>query len=560
MSKERSIPKLEPKLAGQYNYAEWISMIEMALTIHDIGDGTIWDIVAGTLKSPVKIEASGTAGSSTGKAPATTLTNAEWTKANYFAILTMKKNCEISISAKIGITKDAHQAYKNLKANYEGKPVTDLGVLLASITKLTYDDRSSTIEEHIAEFERKWDFTAATLSTGEFTKKKFGNELKEIIEDDEAKAEFLLLTLPPLYNTLVENLRTNSTYTYGDIVRQLTLYVPGRQRGRRSRNEEETKESPVILKTEKKKDNGKRCDYCIGKGWKGLNHVESECYTKKREEKKDAKSKKTKEADEGSEDGVSICHITIRTIGGYVCEKMGKFQYDTATSHHTTNRRDLLRNIRKIDIEVTAHDGNTSTCSEMGTLVITYNGQQIRHPECLYHPTYSNLISGQRMGPHSLLVDNNRGLLTQKYRAEYKLEIDERGGMWITPEESHEDIRRKEKQRNAQTNSVSTEKETAISLHERYGHISYDTLRKLPEYAKGYTEKPTCKACEKGKATKPAAEDHSKSGNQIRTSRPLQRLHGDLVGPIKPITTSTQYEYLLVITDDYTRYMVTKPL
>ena len=338
MLKERSIPKLEPKLAGQHNYAEWISMIEMALTMHDIGEGTIWDIVAGTLKSPVKVEASGAAGSSTGKASASTLTDDEWTKAKYFPILTMKKNCEVSISAKIGINKDAHQAYKNLKAKYEGTTVTDLGVLLASITQLTYDDRSTTIEEHIAEFEKKWDFTAPTLSTGEFTKMKFGNAWKEIIEDDEANAEFLLLTLPPFYNTLVENFRMNSTYTYGDIVRQLTLYVPGRQRGQRTRNEEGTKENPVVLKTEKRekgKDNGKRCDYCIVKAWKGLNHVESECYTKKREDKKEAKSKKAKEKKESDDDGVSICYVKVK--GANAVEVENHFEYDTGTSHHTTN-------------------------------------------------------------------------------------------------------------------------------------------------------------------------------------------------------------------------------
>ena len=460
MSKERSIPKLEPKLAGQHNYAEWISMIEMALTMHDIGDGTIWDIVSGTLKSPIKIEASGASGSSTGKAPAnTTLTDSEWTKANYFAILTMKKNCEISISANIGITKDAHQAYKNLKANYEGKTVTDLGVLLASITKLTYDDRSSTIEEHIAEFEKKWDFTAATLSTGEFTKKKFGNALKEIIEDDEAKAEFLLLTLPPFYNTLVENLRTNATYTYGDIVRQLTLYMPGRQKGRRIRHEG-TQENPVVLKTKgEKKDNGKRCEYCIGKGWKGMNHVETECYTKKREEgKKKGKTSKTKVEKEESDDdeGASICQITIKRAGGHICEKQGKFQYDTATSHHTTNKKSLLEDIRKVHIPVRAHDGSITMCDTMGTLVIRHNNQTIRHEECLYDPTYSNLISGQRMGSHKLLIDNYKGLLQRKNGIEYKLEIDEHGGQWITPDDSHAEIK---------TMGIM---EQAKEIHERY--------------------------------------------------------------------------------------------
>jgi hypothetical protein len=55
-SKERSIPKLEHKLLGQYNYAAWIFSIEMCLTIHDHDVGksgyTVWDIVTGKLQQP----------------------------------------------------------------------------------------------------------------------------------------------------------------------------------------------------------------------------------------------------------------------------------------------------------------------------------------------------------------------------------------------------------------------------------------------------------------------------------------------------------------------------
>ena len=137
MSKDsaRSIPKIEPRLAGQHNYAEWVSSVEMALTMYDIGSHTIWDIVTGTCTSIPAAAASSTAGSSDpGKATATattTVTEAEWTKANYFAVLTMCTTCEPGALSKIGITKDAAQAYKNLKAHYEGKTVTDLGVFLA---------------------------------------------------------------------------------------------------------------------------------------------------------------------------------------------------------------------------------------------------------------------------------------------------------------------------------------------------------------------------------------------------------------------------------------------
>jgi hypothetical protein len=41
--------------------------------------------------------------------------------------------------------------------------------------------------------------------------------------------------------------------------------------------------------------------------------------------------------------------------------------------------------------------------------------------------------------------------------------------------------------------------------HERYGHISFDTLKSLPECLKFHT-KPRCEACEKGKATKPSTK------------------------------------------------------
>jgi hypothetical protein len=53
-SKERSIPKLEHKLSGQYNYAAWILSIEMCLIIHDVGKTgyTVWDIVTGKLQQP----------------------------------------------------------------------------------------------------------------------------------------------------------------------------------------------------------------------------------------------------------------------------------------------------------------------------------------------------------------------------------------------------------------------------------------------------------------------------------------------------------------------------
>jgi hypothetical protein len=74
--------------------------------------------------------------------------------------------------------------------------------------------------------------------------------------------------------------------------------------------------------------------------------------------------------------------------------------------------------------------------------------------------------------------------------------------------------------------------EAVKELHERYGHISYDTLRSLPE-CPNFEGKPRWDACEKGKAAKPPTLPRMQP---IRISRVLERLHCDLVGPINPIT------------------------
>jgi hypothetical protein len=67
-------------------------------------------------------------------------------------------------------------------------------------------------------------------------------------------------------------------------------------------------------------DNGKRCNYCINtKGWKGVGHTESECFTKKREEKNAVKKGKTREnytsnGDSDIEDAITL-NIRLMFIG-----------------------------------------------------------------------------------------------------------------------------------------------------------------------------------------------------------------------------------------------------
>lgn len=61
---------------------------------------------------------------------------------------------------------------------------------------------------------------------------------------------------------------------------------------------------------------------------------------------------------------------------GKVEIKSGYFQYDTATTHHTTNNINLLTDHQRSEYIVKGHDGSESVCKLKGTLVISHNGKK----------------------------------------------------------------------------------------------------------------------------------------------------------------------------------------
>ena len=88
------------------------------------------------------------------------------------------------------------------------------------------------------------------------------------------------------YAQLVQNIRSQRGYSYGDVVAKLKIYVP--QIGWKKKSHQGawtgSKTDPVVLKNEGPIESSKKCGYCIKvKGWRGIGHTESECRTKKRE-------------------------------------------------------------------------------------------------------------------------------------------------------------------------------------------------------------------------------------------------------------------------------------
>ena len=101
-----------------------------------------------------------------------------------------------------------------------------------------------------------------------------------------------------------------------------------------------------------------------------------------------------------------------------------------------------------------------------------------------------------------------------------------------------------------------------MDLHERYGHISFDTLKSLPE-GQIYHGKsaPRCEACIAGKSVKPqakASKGPDGKSAQIRSNKPLERIHADLIGPFTKEWLGKKY--VLTAMDDYTRYCTAIPI
>jgi len=254
----------------------------------------------------------------------------------------------------------------------------------------------------------------------------------------------------------------------------------------------------------------KKCNYCVGLGRPGLRQTEDECFIKKRAIKR-----------KREEDAI-VLQIKIGKHEG----PSGAYQYDTAASHHTTNELWRLANIETgLNLPVKGHNGTISICTTKGTAIFKHNGRTIKHLDCLYDPTYSNIISGQRMPEyHTLEIEGRTATLSSNHTAIYKMTRDTSGALWISPDQVEVQIARVTARAQAEV------QRRAQRLHEKYGHISFNMLKTLPEYRQlqlsNLPELPICQACQLSKTTKPAT--YANQG--IRTSRTLERLHTDCHG------------------------------
>ena len=561
-NQHKNIPKLKHKLAKASDFAGWTKALKMCLYEYDLHpdyDYSYWDLIQGefTRYRPAMFNYG--------------ISERLWNKATNFTMLVIRNNCEEGPHQLIRLCDTAAEAYNKLKTQYENKLVADLGVVLSGITKMEYKD-SIPIETYINSFEEKWENMVVTAGgTLKESHREFGNLLLGLGRNEMAKQEFLLSTFPThimKYGQLVQNLRTREDYTYADMIANIKQYAPqliwkkneDRQKGEAKSG---SKENPVILRTGqqltdrfgKPLDMNKSCGYCQNvKKWRGIGHTEQECKTKQREKEvknSQVKGVETLDLDDHQEGGVAVGRLFVRMlkIAGQTASQIsrkGWYEYDTGAQTHTTNEKKRLINPKTYTNGVQGHDGHITQAELIGDICLPHNGNQIILRNVLYSPHFSNLISGLRSAKRVSILERAEGKATLKIedKTVYQMEVDS-NGLWVKPDDLNVTILK-----------VTSNK--LQELHERYGHLSFPALKKLPETRDVPPEefaKAECIPCIKGKSTKPAAKPSDLS---TRTQEILERIHCDLLGPM-----STEWlgkKYVLTIIDDFSRYCIAIPI
>ena len=102
---------------------------------------------------------------------------------------------------------------------------------------------------------------------------------------------------------------------------------------------------------------------------------------------------------------------------------------------------------------------------------------------------------------------------------------------------------------------VTSPKESLQEIHEKFGHASISRISHLLDSSISQSERDSfeCKPCIMAKITKQPFKIKSKTVN-----KPFDRIHLDLIGPIKP-KSSLKHQFILMVVENHSGYLAGFP-
>ena len=238
---------------------------------------------------------------------------------------------------------------------------------------------------------------------------------------------------------------------------------------------------------------------------------------------------------------------------------------DSGASRHMTSDASILCNLRPTDMDITITFGNggTGKATAVGDV-------QLCTPDATFWLTNVLLIPEATEHLISVRYATQRGL-DFKFCAD-RCEIGREGQILAVAPSTGEAIYYLSGYSSSGSASAgytalaARSMETPRLWHERYGHLGFDNLARLPSMVTGITTTADefkaaastgtniCEPCVLGKQHRNPFQ-HSASA----ATQPLALVHTDVCGPL-PVTSLGGSRYFLTVLDDYSKYSFVQPL
>src|SRR5207302_249803 len=158
---------------------------------------------------------------------------------------------------------------------FEGRTRTHLSALLFNITNLKFDDRTTTLNDHIMAFENKWNILRQSTASAIMGTDSLAAGIKAFVNTDAWKATMMLATLPKIatYQNIINNMTsgiTDTTYATTIVRLRVPRICPSQSR------KDKLLEAPSAFST-----TNMFCGFCKKLGYPGISYNEVDCRAKK---------------------------------------------------------------------------------------------------------------------------------------------------------------------------------------------------------------------------------------------------------------------------------------
>jgi hypothetical protein len=523
-----------PRLTGQSNYVLWAGAWRLAFkSVH------WWEVIDGTTKKPT--------GEPTDpkeeKTPKNSLST--WIDVDDQSHAGIANTVEEHLLSSVIAASSAAAAWQTFKDRFDrdtaNTTITQLQALL-SLVLTNRDDLSS----HLTEFHNRWmrlDMRCAATKDN-----KLAKALHTVTQSDEAKAAFLLCSLPSSMENVIDNLQTKTNLTYSEVFGRLLDLGAGKSTDG---------DDKAYRSFAGPNGNGKECTWCKSKKDTYQGHLYSECrklkaHQKKKKEKKEKEAATAKQTSEVTEaTAFKTSEVTEATAFMASTNQTSKtWIFDTAASSHMTSDKNTMTDIR-----------------EHGGFVRVANSQRMKvtgigkvHLQCCLQDgstqpaTLEDVLLVPDLDSHGLFsweAISRKGFKMIGYGKNIELETKEgRKVLWAKMEDKDPVIQLVNRDSEDKARATTAQLVSYTQWHEALGHTSKINA---DLYADGHLLPKTpndfhCTACYLSKNVK-----HVPPTTENRSKECFELIHSDLSGKFSVPSLGKSLYYMTFI-DDKSRF------